>query len=282
MIGAAVRESIRRAMKTRPGETALQAAIRRGGHFEELAWKLVPQPQNYLAHEVREATRRDVRWRLFPSHYAQWYCYWGFADPVADLLLRLATGANTVLDIGANVGIYALPMSTRCQRVFAFEPSPPTVRRLNEHVALNAIRNVAVESLGVAAEPGMLTLAIDPLDSGKASMRRIAAPRGATTEVSVTTIDDFARKHALSTVNLIKIDVEGLEGSVLRGGRELITRDRPTIVVEYSPQWSSEKDRCEFLWLTNDLGYKAHSIETSGLAPLNLAEQRQRNAVFLP
>lgn len=146
-------------------------------------------------------------------------------NPVEYAAFRAAARPGGVaLDVGANVGAYALLMGGWVRpggRVFAFEPSAQTFRGLAAHVALNGLGGVVRPvRAAVSDREGRASLAAQ----GHHGTSRLADAAGEGTEtVETVTIDQFcAREQIVPT--LIKIDVEGWELEALRGARHTIAR----------------------------------------------------------
>jgi FkbM family methyltransferase len=162
-----------------------------------------------------------------------------FRDQRCELLaLRQGLQPNDIaVDVGSNKGSYlwALSRAVPQGRVVAFEPQPSLVEYLRTAVTSNGLKNVRIEPLGVSAQPGKLVLAIpgNQIGSPGASFEaHIRARKDAgTIEVAVTSLDEYFANEK-QRIGAIKIDVEGHELSVLRGGLEIIRRDAPAIVVE--------------------------------------------------
>jgi FkbM family methyltransferase len=134
----------------------------------------------------------------------------------------------TALDVGANVGAYALLLGQwvgSTGSVHAFEPAPQAFEGLIKHIDLNGLREIVhpvPTAVGASASAAAL------LVSGAHGESRLAAASdsiSATIAVPVTTIDEYCGLHRL-TPGFIKIDVEGAELDVLRGARETIRRSR--------------------------------------------------------
>jgi hypothetical protein len=73
---------------------------------------LAPPPWLYAPYERRRAVRHALSWELFPSAYFQWNVYFGFSDPVLDVLRAFAARSRVIVDVGANVGVYSLVMAS--------------------------------------------------------------------------------------------------------------------------------------------------------------------------
>lgn len=131
----------------------------------------------------------------------------------------------TVLDVGGHVGYYTL-VSARLAgptgRVVAFEPNPANHDFLRRHVAINGLANVEVVQAAVSSSNGTARF-----DFGSGSGTGHLAESGAI-EVRTVRLDDFCAERGLRP-NAIKIDVEGAELEVLRGGEQTIAASRPVI-----------------------------------------------------
>jgi len=137
-----------------------------------------------------------------------------------DAFRASAAPGIVALDVGANVGAYALVMGRwvgREGRVFALEPAPEAFHGLARHVALNGLDGVVTPvRIAAAGRGGTATLAVD----GASGANRLGAGGE---RVETITLDDFCARENVAPA-LIKIDVEGAELEVLRGARETIRR----------------------------------------------------------
>jgi FkbM family methyltransferase len=137
------------------------------------------------------------------------------------------------LDVGANVGAYALLLGQWVRpggRVYAFEPAAQAFTGLSRHVALNGLGGTVVPvNAAAAAATGTAAFAVD----GISGANRLGS---GTATVATVTIDDFCAREGIDPA-VIKIDVEGAELDVLRGARETIRRAGAglTLLVEMHP-----------------------------------------------
>jgi len=133
---------------------------------------------------------------------------------------------DTVLDIGACIGDTALWFSKLVGpegRVFAFEPEPSNFKKLLKNIERNRVKNVVPVSAALSDTEGKMTIS----SSGASSM---FSPSGGI-PVSATTIDRFVEENKIATVDFIKMDVEGSELNVLRGGTQTIKAWKPKMAV---------------------------------------------------
>ncbi len=156
---------------------------------------------------------------------------------------------SVVFDIGANVGFYTVLASRlvgKSGKVISFEPVDTIFEMLKSHVELNNCSNVTLEKLACSDASGTKTFFLGP----NIAMGSLHEVGGEEITVTTTSIDEFvARENVLP--DFLKIDVEGAEMEVLRGGRKTITDAKPGIFL--STHSSELRDECKaFL---GDLGY---------------------------
>ena len=166
--------------------------------------------------------------RVLPEHaHLGW-------NPDEYRAFRAAVRPGTIaLDVGANVGAYALLLGQwvgPTGSVYAFEPAHSAFDGLSRHIALNGLEGV-VQPVKTAV--GATTTTLPFLEGAAAGQGRLLRPsenREAAVDIAVTTIDEFCEQRKL-TPAFIKIDVEGSELDVLRGARETIRRCRSTVAL---------------------------------------------------
>ena len=144
-----------------------------------------------------------------------------------------------VLDAGANEGFYTVFMARRVGtqgRVIAVEPSPRERARLMRNVEINGFRNVDVRSTGLGAAPGEAVLHIANAEhNGQNTLGRFVY-EGVSEEmrlqIALESIDVISQRMGDKRIDVIKMDVEGSELSVLQGATRVLERDQPLILFE--------------------------------------------------
>lgn len=147
-------------------------------------------------------------------------------------LARLGTG--TILDIGANTGIYALAARAvnPVAPVIAFEPIARIAERLRTNVALNGY-DIDVVEAAVSDASGTATIHdSEGANNYSASLETGVGENTLGYAVETLTLDDFLERKALPPIDLIKLDVELHEPAAVRGMRATIARSRPAFLVE--------------------------------------------------
>ena len=142
-----------------------------------------------------------------------------FFDPQERALLkaRLEPGC-TFLDIGANIGAYALFVAAFAgprARILAVEPQPDIFDRLTYNIAQNPFHTVKAVACAVADKAGELTLFVDPRNRGESSLKIVGTNESAQIKVPAVTLMDLVRTEGLTRIDAIKLDVEGAEDLVL-------------------------------------------------------------------
>lgn len=181
-----------------------------------------------------DVVRQGLKWRLNPADFQHEPLFWnGAMDTweIEEFRRRLAPG-SVFLDIGANFGYYSVRLGSlqRGIEIHAFEPHPVTFRRLSGHIERNGLSDVVhAHQLALSDVTGQAHMAERPDNSGASRL----TDGDAGVAVQTTTLDEFARRVGLTRVDCIKIDVEGVEPRVLRGGRETIGKYKPAMVIEF-------------------------------------------------
>jgi FkbM family methyltransferase len=183
-----------------------------------------------------------------PGVQVDWHVvFFGTYEPEVRRIFRTVLPLGGIaLDIGANVGWHTLLMASLVGpsgRVLAVEANPALRQRLHDHLRLNRFRQVEVMPCAAADTEGTMEFyapaANDP-DSGNGHVVELSAGgRGGTIRVEARRLDAIIAAAGIERLDLIKIDVEGFEWRVLRGGEETIAKFRPHIVFEYNAEYAS-------------------------------------------
>ena len=149
-----------------------------------------------------------------------------FEPDMVRLFRTIAPRSDVILDIGANIGCTAILFSSMARVVHAFEPSPTTFGFLQKNLATAEASNVVTHNFGVGDQAAELTLTFSPSNrSGGFVSDQTKAGAGFTTEdIRIRRLDEVAASLELPGVDLIKIDVEGFEGHVIRGAAQTLAR----------------------------------------------------------
>ena len=224
-------------------------------------------------------------------------------DPEMDLVPLAVSAGDTVLDVGANYGSWALPLSRAAGpagRVRCFEPVPFTAQTLRSVVRLLRLANVEVDPRGCSDASGMVQFDVPVQDNGALSAgqahlggraddrpgKEQHARWGRTRAVSaeVVALDDVIPVG--TPISFIKLDIEGAELRALRGASRILGESRPTLVCEINP-WFLDgygigtPDVIRFLTEQGYIPLHYDASRTPKLAPVEASEIVEDNYVFV-
>jgi FkbM family methyltransferase len=177
-------------------------------------------------------------------------------------LQRLVRPGDTVVDIGANIGSFALfgaHLVGADGRVVAIEPNPANCRLIEASRAHNGFDHLEVHAVAASRANGALALhaawsngSVSGLSENIATLMRSQIVQG-------MRLDDLLQ---LDRLDFVKIDVEGFELDALMGFRRHLRRFRPIIVSEFAP--GMMHDPKGYIGFLQALGYRISVIRDDG------------------
>ncbi|BCW88335.1 hypothetical protein sos41_14740 [Alphaproteobacteria bacterium SO-S41] len=172
-------------------------------------------------------SRRDRYFAMLPQHdLSALYLFLSKA--------RLERPINSILDVGANIGLasFCIHDLVPAAIVHAFEPSRQTFTLLERNISHNGLSDsVHVHCLAAGDTNGSLSFRDD-----EDFLAGSAVGTGDDAyEVAGVTLDAFAAAQGIAAIDMIKIDVEGYELAVLDGARETIRANDPIVFFECNP-----------------------------------------------
>lgn len=264
-------------------------ALRRGALWEHALERRLEVPLT-----VRWYDGLEVDVRLGNDHSLCLYVSGSFEPNEFHFLGQILKPGMTVLDVGANEGLYTLFSARRVGppgRVVAFEPSSRERSRLEHNVARNRLGNVTVVPCAVGSSHGTAALQIaSGVHSGHNTLGALVyddAPAAGIEHVPVERLDTLIERLGVATVDVIKIDVEGAEMHVLEGARRTLTTHRPILMVEANDealraQGASTAALLAFLRNELDYGIFVFSATTGGVEPMREGCSASANIVAVP
>ena len=189
------------------------------------------------------------------------------------MILALAAPARCILDIGANMGWYALQLARAnpACTVHAFEPIPSSFRFLQRNIALNRLPNIHAHQVAMGRAPGRIPFYFYPEGSGNASAANLAERTDAEViECPVERVDDVVRSLRLD-VDFIKCDVEGAELLVFEGAQDTLAARQPVIFTEMLRKWSHRfgYHPNDLLALLAGVGYRCFTVREGRLREIH-------------
>jgi FkbM family methyltransferase len=224
---------------------------------------------------------------LIPAELDDWMVLSFFTDGCQhNLPLQLSRSlirpGDTVVDIGANVGLWVMGAARRAGPegdVHAFEPVPENFARLTRNLTLNGLDQVTCRQLALSDKCGHAVFyAATGNNSGLGSLtQRKKDDRPMETEV--TTLDDYCEKHAIHRIDLMKVDVEGAELFVFRGTRRLLaSMEAPIIMFETDETLTARfgTSSTGIKALLQEHGYDFFRYDGKELEPVAVNESHQK------
>ncbi len=206
------------------------------------------------------------------------------ADNVTVLQALIRPG-SCMFDVGANIGLMAIPVLTAdasC-KVVSFDPSVnvlPSLRRTLAESPFGARWTLVEKAVGAA--PGTVTFTLssqaNSLFDGIRPTQRVES--AAQVQVEMTTLDAEWVRLGKPHVSLIKIDVEGAESEVLRGAAECLRAEQPFVLLEWNRQNLAAYDcPADFvLKFAAEAGYEVLAVP--GLHPVKNNHQLKLHMAF--
>jgi FkbM family methyltransferase len=127
--------------------------------------------------------------------------------------------------IGASIGAVGIPVAKACGRTTLFEPDPRAFGSLLRNVDLNELPNVAMYNLALSDEPGRVVL--DEAGRRERDARDVRVASRSRGVVRAMTLDSLP----LGKIDVVLVDVGGMEGRVIDGASRTLARDLPALVV---------------------------------------------------
>lgn len=223
---------------------------------------------------------------LIPGELDDWMVLSFFTDAQQNLPLQLSRSlirpGDTLIDVGANTGLWALGAAVRigpAGTVHAFEPVPDNFLRLTRNLTLNSFANVICQQLALADKCGHTVFyAATAGNSGIGSLEK-RAEGDRPIEIEMTTVDDYCASHNISRVDLMKVDVEGAELLVFRGAERLLSsNEAPIIMFETDEVLTARFGSSSTLikTLLQQYGYAFYRYTRERLEPVAVNELHQK------
>lgn len=168
------------------------------------------------------------------------YLYGDYEPALSQVFRALVRPRDTVFDIGANFGWYTILFARsigRAGSVHAFEPLAELMPIVEDALSLNRHEGaVHVNNVGLGSRSGPLTVhTFSGLPHGHASASDLGRDDAEPHDCRVETLDAYVSRTGTERVDVIKIDVEGHEREVLRGGERTLSQLSPVISFEVNP-----------------------------------------------
>lgn len=270
----------------------------RGNWREPLAEKLhlkffsnMPPGDNIVYAQRKDGTRfrMDLRMEHLSFYLGE------YESAHFNALLSLLPAGGTFVDIGANIGYFAVTIGNRKRkdgsRIYAFEPLPVNYEILLENIKLNNLQEiVSPYNIALSNIDARLTMQVIAFDTDQTANAVVLSGWDGyphvklRCEVPAVRFDDWIAAHDLSRIDVMKIDVEGHELQVFEGMIETLRKHRPVIYAECNTSFFKEQKISirDVEKLLAPLGYTFHQIVRGELVSVGQLPEYLQDVFLLP
>jgi len=194
--------------------------------------------------------------------HSQIYHYGCWEEDVTNIINKTLHEGMVTFDIGASTGPHTLRMAKlvgESGMVYAFEPSKALFPKLKKGIKLNAFENVTVENLALSDTEEVKSYYMNTLF--KLGDKEDIFPAMTTLFV---TLDDYVKQNKIKKIDFIKLDVDGYETKIIKGGFKSIKKFKPIMIIEFAvgAQESYGYSLEELADILISLGYTLFDINT--------------------
>jgi FkbM family methyltransferase len=189
------------------------------------------------------------------------------SDPDALYVEPLIVPGAVVFDVGANLGsfCYTVRRTKQPVQLVAFEPAPLLAQRLRR-----LFKDVEVRQLALSDRRSTETLRVPYIDGrrhdSRGSLARIVdSDRFSEITVQTDSLDNVFRSGKLQRLDLVKIDVEGHELEVIKGGEQTLRAHQPALLVEIEQRHHGSRPIAHIMTFIDSLGYQGWFLNRQSL-----------------
>lgn len=196
---------------------------------------------------------------------------WEYQKDTRDYSLGFVKRNRVALDIGANIGFWAVDLSKKFQQVWCFEPHPQNIQAFQQNMLeqcgdINP-PNIFFQQYAVSKEKGKANFYSSPDECGNASLSSHGVETGNSVrtlkpeqlskfEVEIRSLDDYFNEFKDLHIDYIKVDVQGHELEVMQGGMKLLHAHEAVLCLELPKRNPDEvKYHDEVVKLLGTIGY---------------------------
>jgi FkbM family methyltransferase len=223
---------------------------------------------------VIRATAGGVEFVIVPQGAIAFHTWSGLRFERAELefILQMLQPGMTFFDVGANIGLFSLATGRKftCKEctIFAFEPCPSTFSILEKNLLENRLTEIRSVRVALSDQTGEATLYVNA--ALKDALNSLENPSHTDAEVvgrervQTITLDDFVERERIPRVDVMKVDVEGAELLVFRGGRKLLARPDAPLILYEGYGWCTagfHYHPVELMWQLEEFGYELFILQ---------------------
>lgn len=208
-----------------------------------------------------------------------------YEETELSLFRRLIKDKKCFIDIGANIGLYALTAANEMSddaQIIAFEPFQVNNDSLQKNVSLNQFHNIQIEKKAISNQNKELILYYDTQEDNLGSVSALSIENVIEEKVQAISLDEYVIQNDISNIEFIKMDIEGLEYLALQGMKVILEKYHPIILIEIDPEILSKTDFTSEMieQFLNQFGYQKYFIDSKGELSLDSSVQNAYNYLF--
>jgi len=199
----------------------------------------------------------STKYGLYYTHASNIILLFQEVYEVENIMPKLVGRDTVFVDVGAYLGLYTVWACRRARRVISIEPNPAALAYLKVNIALNECSNAIIVPKALSDRRGYAKLKI-PKETEEGRIPTVSSivwdyKEAFEVEVEMDTLDSVLEEVGVDSVDVLKIDVEGAEGLVVRGAEKTLKKAK-AVLIEIWP---------ENMWVARYLknsGYKLAEI----------------------
>ncbi len=201
--------------------------------------KVLPSTANFkVINEVRiEIPLQDVTGPGYYLNRGGPQAFYHYEETEKLEVIRALPLSGVFLDLGANIGLFSIYVAKMMPRVrcFAFEPSPELAQCIRKTALKSPFPQITVIESCLSDQEGRVDLFLHSRSSGgnsiiPANISSVETSRSI--QVRAERLDSWVKRNALDRLDVIKMDVQGAEDLVLLGAQEVLSKFKPTLLIE--------------------------------------------------
>jgi len=180
-----------------------------------------------------------------------------------DIINKCLNPTDNFIDVGASIGLMSI-FASKCSpngTILSFEPQQERFEIIKKNVALNGCSNIQIFNNGLGQKEEQLRLHTDVFSPSIVDMEN---SEGEHELIDILVLDEVINSKGIEVIKFIKIDVEGFELNVLKGAKNILSKNEaPIICVEYVKRLQNLNgdDISIFDYIKNINSYKLYQLE---------------------
>lgn len=187
-------------------------------------------------------------------------------------------------DVGANIGLFSLVAKAKHAdiTVHAFEPADEVFDDFTENITLNGFSGINLHKKGISDATGPITFNICEDNAYNSIHDNPMVQIVKTVTIDTVSIDDFCEKNDISRIDIMKVDTEGAEFLVLKGGSRIFSaQNAPVLFMEYNRYILEPEQLKEITERLYGYGYEVYELWKGNIRKFNAERSRSYDLICM-